>query len=99
MTDDLLADNLREDVALAEDLVYIAVDFDFGAAVLAEDYFVADFDRKLAAVARVEELARAGGDDFAALRLLLRCIGQDDAASVHFFGFEGLDDDAIIERT
>ena len=54
---ELLADDLRENVRLAEDLVLFAVDFNFGAAVLAVDDFVADFDRELTAVARIEQLA------------------------------------------
>ena len=71
-----LADDLRQNVALAEDLVLFAVDFDFGAAVLAVDDFVADFDRELAAVAAIEQLAGADGDDLAALRLLLAASGS-----------------------
>ena len=57
------------------------------------------FDRELAAVAAVEQLARADGDDLAALRLFLGRVRQHDAAGGHFFGFERFDDDAIIERT
>jgi hypothetical protein len=94
-----LAYNFRENIALAEDLVFFAVDFDFGAAVFAEDYFVADFHGELATVAGIEELARTGGDYFAALRLLLGCIWQHNAAGGHLFGFEWLDYDSIIKGT
>ena len=37
-----LLDDLREDVGLAEDLDLAAIDFDFGAGILAVDDFVAD---------------------------------------------------------
>ena len=72
----VLANDLRENVGLAEDLVLFAVDFDFGAAVFAVDDFVADFDGEFAAAARIEQLAGARGDDLAALRLFLGRIWQ-----------------------
>jgi hypothetical protein len=45
------------------------------------------------------QLAGAGGDDLAALRLLLGRIWQHDAAGGHLFRFQRLDYHAIIQRT
>ena len=69
------------------------------AAVLAVDHFVADLHRELAAVAAIEQLARAGRDHFAALRLFLGGVRQNDAARGDFFGFERIDHDAIVQRS
>ena len=35
-------ENLGQDIALAKNLDFVAIDFDFSSAVLAEDYFVAN---------------------------------------------------------
>src|SRR5688572_13380279 len=94
-----LTNYLRENVALAQDLDFVAADFNVGAAVFAVDHLVADLDRQLAALAAVEQLAGADRQDLAALRLLFGRVGQDDAAGSSLFGFNGFDDHTIIERT
>src|SRR6516164_1587332 len=78
-----LADNFRENVALTQNLQLFAVDFHLAAAVLAVDHFVADFDRELAAIAAIEELAGPSGENLAALGLFLGRVGKHDAASGH----------------
>jgi len=42
--------------------------------------------------------ARADREDLAALRLLLRGVGQDDPARRRFLFLENLDDEAISQR-
>src|SRR4051794_33009820 len=91
--------DLRENVRLAEDLVLFAVDFDFRSTVLAEDHFVANGDRKLTAVARIEQLARARRYDLPTLRLFLSRIRQHDPASRHLFSLQRLNNNPIIQRT
>ena len=63
--------NFGQDVGLAKDLVLRPIDFDLAAAVLAEDDFVANGDRKFATLAAVQQFARADGDDGATLGLFL----------------------------
>src|SRR5690349_16173857 len=99
MLDCALADDLRENVAFAHDLEFFAVDFDFRAAVLAEDHFVTDFHGELAAAARIQKLAWAGRHNLAALWLLLSSVRQHDAASRHLFSLERLDNNTIIKGT
>src|SRR5262249_27074559 len=86
-----------EDVFLAHDQVLVADDLDFGAGVGAEQHRVADLDRERRALAVIEELAFADGDDLAFLRLLLRALGEQDAAGGALFGFHALNEDAIAE--
>src|SRR5712671_3852410 len=87
------------DVALLHDQELDAVDLDLGAGPLAEQHAVAGayVDRDELAV-----LVTAAGtyrDDLALRRLLLRGIGDDDAARAAFLGIDALDDDAIVKRT
>src|SRR5262245_50779763 len=89
---------LREDVALAEDLEFLAVHLDVGAAVLAVQDGVADLDREGDAVAVVVELAGTGGDDLPLLRLLLGGVRQQDAAGGLLLGLSRLDHHAVVER-
>src|SRR5262245_16866826 len=96
-SDQGLVNNLGQDVGFSKDLDVFAVDFDVRSAVLAVDHFVADADGELAALAVFQQLAGANGDDLAALGLFLGGVGQHDAASGALFGFDGLDNDAVIE--
>src|SRR3546814_1965838 len=43
--------------------------------------------------------ARTNGDDFAFLRLFLGGVGDDDAASRLFFGFDTANKHAVVQRT
>ncbi len=94
-----LANYFRENVGLAEDFVFFAVDFDFGAAVLAVDHFVADFHGELAAAAGIEQLTGARRETLPRCGFSLSGIRQHDSAGGHLFSFERFDNDAIIERT
>ena len=51
------------------------------------------------ALAGVEQLARAYGENLAALGLLLGGVGQHDAAGRLLLGLDLLDHDAVFERT
>src|SRR4029077_12414116 len=87
-----------EDVLLAHDEVFLAVDLDLRSGVLAEQDLVADLDVERRQLAVVVHLALADGDDLAVLRLLLGGIRNDDAALGLFHRvFESPDDDAILQ--
>ena len=51
----LLLHDFGEDVAFAEDFDFLAIDFDFGSAVLAEEDFIADDHAHCRAVAAFEQ--------------------------------------------
>src|SRR3954451_9338709 len=72
---------LGENVALAEHQQLLALDLDLGPAVLAVEDLVAlgDVERN-ALLAVLVVAAEADGQDKALLRLLLRGVGEDDAA-------------------
>src|SRR5512143_218142 len=69
-----------EDVVLAHDQALLAFELDLGAAVLAEEDAVADLHVELLDRAVLEDLAVADRDDLTLDRLLLRRVGDDDAA-------------------
>src|SRR5262249_46669370 len=69
-----------EDLVLAQDHVLRAVDLHVGAAVLADQDAIALLHLDGDALAVLGQAARAHGDDLALLRLLLRGVGDDDAA-------------------
>src|SRR6478752_1409901 len=75
-----VADDLRQDVRLAQNQNLVATELDLGAAVLAEDDLVALFEVERDVLAVVITGARADGEDAAALRRLLRRVRQDDPA-------------------
>src|SRR3954462_12064518 len=93
-----VADDLRQDVRLAQDQNLVGAELDLGAAVLAENDLVALFDVHGDVLAVFVAGARADRQDAAALRLLLGGIRQDDAADRRFLFFEDLYDQAIAER-
>src|SRR4029450_6617454 len=83
-----------EDVALTQYQELLAIDGDFGSAVLSVQDLVADLDAPGNALAFVEA-ARANGDDLALLRLFLGGV-RDVETSAHLLGlFQWLDDDGI----
>src|SRR4029077_1505951 len=63
---------LRQNIALAQNLDVFPIDFDVRSAVLAEQDLVADDDAHLAPVAGVEQSPRPHGLHFPALRFFLR---------------------------
>src|SRR4051812_17841761 len=86
-----------EHVVFADEHVLLAVELDLGAAVLAEQHRVADLDLERADLAVFEDFAVAHGDDLALDRLLLRRVGDDDAALGGALALEPLDDDAVLK--
>src|SRR6478672_1826761 len=93
-----VADDLRQDVRLAENQNLVGAELDLGAAVLAEDDLVALFDVHGDVLAILVAGAWAHRQDFAALRLLLGGVRQDDAADRRLLFLEDLNDQAIAER-
>src|SRR5664279_4125752 len=87
-----------EDVLRADDQQVVALDLELGAGVLGVEDLVPDLDVHRLALAVLEDLARAGGQDGAFLRLLLGGVRQDDARLGHVLAGSWLDDDAIAER-
>src|SRR6188474_2575273 len=96
---DLTGFDDREDVFLFHDEIILAVELDLLARVLAEEDQVASLDVGRLARAIISDLAGAGGDDLALLRLFLRAIGDDDPADLLFALVEALDEDAVVERS
>src|SRR5204863_4059849 len=92
------ADHLREHVGLAQDQNVVGAELDLGAAVLRKDDFVALGNVHGDDVPLIVAAAGANCEDTAALRLLLRGIGQDDPAHRLLLLFEDLDDQAISQR-
>src|SRR5215204_2279587 len=88
----------REQVALANDEVLLAIQLDLGAGVLGEQHRVPTLDFHFDALAVIEHAAGADGQHRALLRLLARRVGQHDATPRHFLLGLGLDDHAIAER-
>src|SRR5436190_10895323 len=80
----MLLFNHAKDVVLAHDEVILAVNFDFRAAVLADQHAVALLHGKRDELAVVVALAGAESDDFALLRFFLRGVRDDDPALLHF---------------
>jgi hypothetical protein len=93
-----LGDDLREHVRLAQDQNVVGTELDLGPAVLRVDDLVALGDLHGHDLALVVARARADREDAAALRLLLRRIGQDDPARRRLLLLEGLDDQAVAQR-
>src|SRR6266566_1833754 len=67
-----------EDVFLAHDEVFLVVDLDLGARILAEQDLVAGLHVQRDLLAVVADLARPDGDHLALLRLLLGGVRDDD---------------------
>src|SRR5439155_3653706 len=90
---------LREHVAGAEDEKVLTVDRDLGAAVLRVHDGVADREVDRDELATI--LGAASGadrEDFALLGLLLRGVGNDEAAVGRLLGLGRTDDDSVLQR-
>src|SRR3954470_8018106 len=94
---DCLAGDLGEDVGLAQDEQLVTVDGDVRTAVLRVEDLVALGHVERDALAVAAHLAVAGGEYLAALRLLLRGVGEDDAAGSRLLLLDRLDDQSIAE--
>src|SRR5581483_321707 len=93
-----IADDLRQDVRLAEDQHLVGAELDLGPAVLAEDDLVALLEIHRHVLAVLVAGAGADGEDAAALRLLLRRVRQDDSARRGLLFLEDLHDQAVAKR-
>src|SRR4051812_27466098 len=93
----VLAGDLRQHVGLAQDEQVLAVDDDVRAAVLRVEDLVALRHVERDALAVVADLAVAGCEYLAALRLFLRGVGEDDAAGGRLLLLDHLDDQTIAE--
>ena len=87
-----------ENVALAEQEVFVVADGDFFAAVRAEDDRVAFFDAQGDFRSVASHVTIANSDDRAALRLVASRIGEHDAAGCCFFCGRSLQDNSIAQR-
>src|SRR5919106_957903 len=93
-----VADDLRQDVRLTQDEDVLGADLDLGPAVLGEDDLVTLLDVHRNVVPVLVARAGADGENLAALRLLLRRVGQYDPADRLLLLLEDLDDQAIAQR-
>src|ERR1041385_6769586 len=81
----------------AHDDEILAVELDFGAAVLAKQDAVALFHVERTNLAFFVDLALAGGDNFALLRLLFCRVGDNDSATRGLAFFNATDQDAVVQ--
>src|SRR5262249_4711658 len=88
-----------ENVALFHDQQLFAIELDLGAGPLAEQHAIAWLHIERMDDAFLVGRARADGDDFALLRLLLRGIGNDDAAFGALVILDTAYDHAVVQRT
>src|SRR5918994_4385500 len=93
-----IADDLGQDVRLAQDQDLVGAELDLGSAVLGEDDLVTLLDVHLDVLPVLVTRAGTDCEDTAALRLLLRRVGQHDAADGGLFLFEDLHDQTVTER-
>src|SRR6266481_4910337 len=88
-----------EDVFLAQDEIFLVVDLDLGARILAEQDLVAGLHVERDLLAVVADLPGPGGDHLTLLRLLLGRVRDDDPAPADLLLLEPLDEDAVVQRT
>src|SRR5262245_9889131 len=86
-----------EDVIFAEDHVVLTVEPHVRTGVLAEQHPVTDGYVERCHSAVVANLALAGRDHDAFLRLFLGRVGDDDPAGRLLFALRALDQDAVLE--
>src|SRR5438046_8811611 len=87
-----------EDVLLLHDEVLLTVELDLAAGVLAEEDSVAFLHREREILAVVVDLPGAHGDNLALLRLLLRGVGNDEAAVLLVLLLGALERQPIVVR-
>src|SRR3954453_8179609 len=92
------ADDLGENVALAQDQNVVGAELDLGAAVLRKNDLLALGHVHRDELAAVIAAAGANREDLAALRLLLRGVWQDDPADGLLLLLEDFDDQAVAQR-
>src|ERR1700760_2753614 len=87
-----------EDFVFLHDEEVFAIDFDLGAAPLAEEDAIAGLDVEGEYLAFVVGLTLTDGDDFAFLWLFLGGVGDDDAATHGLALFDTANEDAVVQR-
>ena len=87
------------DVAFLHDQVFDTIELDFGARPLAKEHAVTGLHIDRDQLAGFVAASRTDGYDLPLLGLFLRRVGNDDPASGLFFGFDALDNDAVMKRT
>src|SRR5512132_3651698 len=92
------ANDLREHVRLTHEQNLVGPGLDLGPAVLAEDDLVAFLEIHLDVLPVLITGAGANGQDAPALRLLLRRVGQHDAADRGLLLIEDLNDQTVTKR-
>src|SRR6266487_757550 len=93
-----VANDFGEHVRLTQDQNLVGSELDLGPGVLAENDLVAFLEIHLDVLPVLVPIAGANGEDTPALRLLLRRVGQHDAADRCLFLIEDFDDQAITKR-
>src|SRR5438034_9631279 len=93
-----VAHDLGEHVRFTQDQNVVGAELDLGPAVLAEDDLVAFLEIHLDVLPVLVTSAGADGEDPAPLRLLLRRVGQHDAADRSLLLIEDLHDQAVAKR-
>src|SRR3989442_12879583 len=88
----------RKDVIGVEDFVFLAIEFDLGAAVFADQHAVSLFDFERDFLALVIGFAGAESNDKPFGGFFLGGIGNDDAALLDFLLFGRFDQNAVAER-
>jgi hypothetical protein len=90
--------NDSQDVALNQDQILDAFNFDFGTCVLSEEHFVANFYFHGHASTFVVGAARSHRQYFALLGLFFGAIGKNYAPRCFFFSVEFLYDNSVGKR-
>jgi hypothetical protein len=87
-----------QDLVFAQNHVFLIVDLDFRAGVLAEQHAIARLDLERDHLAVLADASRADRDDAALGRLLAGGVRDDDAALLLFLLLDPLDQDAVVQR-
>jgi hypothetical protein len=88
-----------EDVLFAENEVFVVLDLDLGARILAEQDPLAGLHLEGDPLAVLADLAVADGHDLTLLGLFLGRVGDDDAPSNGLLFLLALHQNAVMERT
>src|SRR5215204_6340778 len=98
----LLRDGLIDqahDIGFLHDHQVFAIELDLGARPLAEQHAVAGLHVERVQLAGVIAYARTDGDHFPFHRLLLRGVGNEDAAGCFRLRIDTANQDAVLQRT
>src|SRR5580765_6944852 len=87
-----------ENLFFANDHVLAVFDPHLGPGVLADEDPIAGLHLELDPFAAVVQTACSDGDDNAFHRLLLGCVGDDEAALRRLLGLHPLDQYAVVQR-